>query len=85
MSVPIGQSSVWDSHDRVWPVLAERDRPDPKQLNGGSRADYKLFGLETPRASVMTGTMGQFYDICFCLQDCTETTANYFKIGNLRV
>ena len=29
-----------------------------------------MFGLETPRSSVMTGSMNQVYDICYCDRDC---------------
>lgn len=36
-SVPVGTSSVWNTIDRVWPVLVVRDMPDINALDGGSR------------------------------------------------
>ena len=75
--------------DRVWPATSQRDLPDdpPKpsrDFSGGTRADFKVFGLEVPVSSALFGDFDQVYDMCYCHKNC-DSAENYFKLGNLQL
>ncbi len=88
VSIPTGTSSLWDSQDRQWPATSVRDRPPDMTkpsatFSGGTRADWKAFGAETPVSSALFGDYNEVYDVCYCHSDCTTTAANYFKVQDI--